>query len=658
MNLETAGPSPNPFTYIRPISEPQRFVGRRDETREIFSLLGAADFGSCSIVGARRSGKTSLLNFISHPDTIRQHGLDPETCLFIHLDLSTFTSSSTPAQFYEYMLKHIATRVQSDGLAEQIKDAVSQESISSFDLDELFDTVDSLGLRIVALLDEFQNVGNNSNYGLDFLYGLRSLATHHGLALVTSTRGDLVSLARSEQMRSSPWFNIFTNIVLRPFSQADIEEMLEKYLPGTGVTFSQTEVSHVLALTGTLPFLVHMGFELLYEEWQRDPEEASRLGSLEARFHEAATPHLESSWRHSLERHKTILSLLTLLAGQQDGQRTYWKWEQLESWYVNVQAVLEELDDQGPVVRGHDRYALASSSVYRWIDRELAHPTEETEVGRDDHIYESRLNISLPKQSAARTISWLRHTNTKYRSLFARWMCDPRTSDSVFDLLNSSTTSFKAAVPLAAAEVPREQEQRTVEVARHLGESRPPESLELQEPSQSRGQLVSILFTDLEGSTEQLNRLGDEENQELMRVHNNLVRELVAQHRGTEVKTMGDGFMIAFPHPLDAANCAIDIQRRLQQYNTEQPDRPLRVRIGINAGEAIQEGGDLFGNAVVLASRIMALASGGQILVSDLFRKLTDGGSDIECVDRGWRRLKGFAVRQHIYEVPWSADQP
>ena len=93
--------------------------------------------------------------------------------------------------------------------------------------------------------------------------------------------------------------------------------------------------------------------------------------------------------------------------------------------------------------------------------------------------------------------------------------------------------------------------------------------------------------------------------------------------------------MIAFPHPLDAANCAIDIQRRLQQYNTEQPDRPLRVRIGINAGEAIQEGGDLFGNAVVLASRIMALASGGQILVSDLFRKLTDGGSDIECVDRG-----------------------
>ena len=136
---------------------------------------------------------------------------------------------------------------------------------------------------------------------------------------------------------------------------------------------------------------------------------------------------------------------------------------------------------------------------------------------------------------------------------------------------------------------------------------------------------MSILFTDLEGSTEQLNRLGDEENQELMRVHNNLVRELVAQHRGTEVKTMGDGFMIAFPHPLDAANCAIDIQRRLQQYNTEQPDRPLRVRIGINAGEAIQEGGDLLGNAVVLASRIMALASGGQILVSDLFRKLTDG---------------------------------
>ena len=166
---------------------------------------------------------------------------------------------------------------------------------------------------------------------------------------------------------------------------------------------------------------------------------------------------------------------------------------------------------------------------------------------------------------------------------------------------------------------------------------------------------VSILFTDLEGSTELLNRLGDDGNRDLLRVHNNVIRELVSRYSGTEVKSMGDGFMVVFPNPVDAAQCAVDIQRSLERHNLECPENQLKIRIGINVGDAIKEDGDLFGNAVVLAARAMRHALGGQILVSEQFRKSLDGAGELSYVDRGWKRLKGYPVRQHLYEIVWSS---
>ena len=169
---------------------------------------------------------------------------------------------------------------------------------------------------------------------------------------------------------------------------------------------------------------------------------------------------------------------------------------------------------------------------------------------------------------------------------------------------------------------------------------------------------MSTLFTDLQGSTELLNRLGDEGNQELLEVHNNIVRDQISYHGGTEVKTMGDGFMIVFPNPGDAARCAIDVQHSLQQHNTQNQNRQLNVRMGINAGETILERGDYFGAAVVLAERVMAQATGGQVFVSDQFRSMSADSGEFRYIDRGWNRLKGFAVRQHIHELVWKPDNP
>ena len=167
---------------------------------------------------------------------------------------------------------------------------------------------------------------------------------------------------------------------------------------------------------------------------------------------------------------------------------------------------------------------------------------------------------------------------------------------------------------------------------------------------------ASIMFTDLEGSTAMLTRLGDEENQSLLNIHGEIIRKQVEDHGGLEVKNTGDGYMLAFYSARKAVSCAVEIQKDLQDLNQQNSDRQLKVRIGINVGETIKENEDYFGTAVVMAARIMDTASGGQILVSDLLQRIayrpTD--SEYEYSDFGRRTLKGFNDEEQLFEVIWG----
>jgi class 3 adenylate cyclase len=131
---------------------------------------------------------------------------------------------------------------------------------------------------------------------------------------------------------------------------------------------------------------------------------------------------------------------------------------------------------------------------------------------------------------------------------------------------------------------------------------------------------VTVLFTDVVGSTSLRTGRGDAAAQEIIHVHNELVRHQIEQHSGQEVKTIGDSFMVAFASARKAVECAVAVQRALEEHNRRHPDQQVQVGIGLNTGEAIREEGDLFGSAVDAAARIMAKAEGGQILVSETVR--------------------------------------
>ncbi len=192
---------------------------------------------------------------------------------------------------------------------------------------------------------------------------------------------------------------------------------------------------------------------------------------------------------------------------------------------------------------------------------------------------------------------------------------------------------------------------------------------------------VTIMFSDIEGSTVLTERLGDKAWMAVLKEHNAIVREQVKAHGGFEVKSEGDGFMVAFGSARRALDCAMEIQRALAERNNAVgapdtgPSGPLgeaegaaggaapgavaggnaiRVRMGLHTGETIKEGEDFFGKNVILAARIAAQATGGEILVSGLLKALVDSAGDITFADKREVELKGLTGTHEIYGVRWE----
>lgn len=170
---------------------------------------------------------------------------------------------------------------------------------------------------------------------------------------------------------------------------------------------------------------------------------------------------------------------------------------------------------------------------------------------------------------------------------------------------------------------------------------------------------VTVMFTDMERSTDIAASFGNEAAQAVMRAHNEIVREQVAAAGGTELRSLGDGFKIAFTSVRKAVEAAIGIQRAVERHCAEERGTSFALRIGMNTGEAMEEEGDLFGTVVNAAARIAAKAKGGQILVSDVVKQLAAGSvADDTFVDRGRFRLKGFPDRWRLHEVVWREAAP
>src|SRR5579859_63313 len=289
----------NPFTYGNPISDPQRFFGRSGEITQVFSRLRNPEAESSSLVGERRIGKTSLLNYIAHPSVRQAFGLDPDKYIFVYIDLQILDLQTTPLRLWQRFLSFIARNCPDKAIRSQIEEAAKIRELDNFLLDDLFESLDRRGLYIVLLLDEFENVTRNPNFGSDFFYGLRSLAIHHHLSLITASRQALIDLCHSDAIRSSPFFNIFANIDITLLAERNARQLLAQSLAGTGITFSDLEVAEIFRLAGYHPYFLQAAGHFLFEAYTKDYPPDERIALLRTQFREEARSHLGQYWQSS-----------------------------------------------------------------------------------------------------------------------------------------------------------------------------------------------------------------------------------------------------------------------------------------------------------------------------------------------------------------------
>ena len=174
--------------------------------------------------------------------------------------------------------------------------------------------------------------------------------------------------------------------------------------------------------------------------------------------------------------------------------------------------------------------------------------------------------------------------------------------------------------------------------------------------SSGERRLAAIMYTDMVGYTT-LTQSNEAQAMEVLERHNRLLRPLFPRFHGREVKAIGDSFLVEFESALDALRCASEIQSYLHDYNVSSKEEwRIMLRIGIHLGDVIHQGGDVFGDAVNIASRIYPLAEPGGVCISEEVQRQVRNKSDLQLVSLGEKSLKNVSTPVEVYKVqmPWE----
>jgi class 3 adenylate cyclase len=169
---------------------------------------------------------------------------------------------------------------------------------------------------------------------------------------------------------------------------------------------------------------------------------------------------------------------------------------------------------------------------------------------------------------------------------------------------------------------------------------------------------VTVMFTDLAGSTAYFDRHGDTAGVQWLEKHNSLVFPVIQQHQGTIVKTIGDSVMAYFTEAVQAAGAARDIEQRLIETNlTEPEDHQMWVRVALHQGLGYLRGGDVFGDVVNCAARLAKLCLPAQVIVSEsVYRTIRETG-EFEVSALGTQQLRGKTGQENLYELAFTDPQ-
>ena len=292
----------NPYLHDRMIQDPECFFGRQWELQRIYDRLSSMQ--SCSIVGERRIGKSSLLYCAKLPEVQARHKCDWFTnYVFAYVDMQMHPRTR-PTEFLTRVLESMADEV-GDRILFDIGVETSYQAFA-----RQVKQLHKLGLKIVVLFDEFDMIQRNQAFDVDFFNLVRSLANRGLMTYVTASQGKLIDLGPSDRV-GSPFFNVSEEIRLGLMTENEISELILKPSERLGESF-EGEVATVLKWAGRHPFYVQIACRHLWDVVKRDGRDAEGKYLMKAKegFTESARQHFQYVWDHlTLDEQNSIVQL-------------------------------------------------------------------------------------------------------------------------------------------------------------------------------------------------------------------------------------------------------------------------------------------------------------------------------------------------------------
>jgi serine/threonine-protein kinase len=277
----------NPYLNRVAIKDPAQFFGRTREVSKIFSRIGASRPQSLSVVGERRIGKSSLLNFVNDPQ-VRRRFLDrSESYAFAFIDLQQ-KRRLTLIEFFKDLFTLLAKETGDKSLSKL------QPSFDS--LRAVLENFRRDGRKLVVLFDEFDAITTNQAFDLEFYSFLRSIANNYDVAYVTSSARDLQELCHTQLIADSPFFNIFTNVFLRAFTRKEALELINKPSAGSGMPL-EGYGRRITEIAGYFPYFLQIACSAYFDHLQENDGKLDRE-EVEATFLDEAKGQFRFIWDH------------------------------------------------------------------------------------------------------------------------------------------------------------------------------------------------------------------------------------------------------------------------------------------------------------------------------------------------------------------------
>ncbi len=326
-----------PYHYLSPISDPADFFNRSSEITRITSRIAADRPQSVSIVGGPYMGKTSIINYLCHPDIQSQYLDKPDEYILLQIDLKK-SAPTTPESFFSTVsatLKECtgdAMEATFDGFNNQVKKLMQTRH------------------KIVLFMDDFGLVTQHNGFPLEFFSFMRSVANSNDVGYVTTSPVQLQKLCHTQDIGESPFFNIFTTVTLEPFKTKAARRLVEDPAQRTGRPLSDF-TDWILELGGSSPYLLQLTAHFVYAAGANGIDRKT----LEERVNKEARPFLEEMWNtHCSDTEREVL-------------RQVYSDNPIERRY---QFAAEALERRGYLQRRGEGYALDSQLISRFVQHQ------------------------------------------------------------------------------------------------------------------------------------------------------------------------------------------------------------------------------------------------------------------------------------------------